>query len=306
MTRALLLLLIAANLICFIWLQGWLGAPQQSEPERLAQQLHPEAMRLGPPLPDAPAAALPAAATMRAPQAIVVQQSSDMPEEAEAPEPLAAAPEASDAVAAIPIIRLTPDAATDDGAETATEAPPPPATPAPKEATPTAAAAPKPPPPPPSPTVCLQAGGFNERQIETLRRRAGAALPAGSWKAIPTSPPGQQLWMVYLKQPSDTAAARLRAQLRAQGIDVDRPGAALEPGISLGRYSSEERARIGMRELVARGVGGTRIVPVSIGQDTRTWALRLPRATPQLRQRAQQALGNALGGRSFQECPPNQ
>lgn len=52
MLRALVLLLIAANLAFFAWNQGWLGPmlkpPMSSErePERMGQQIHPEAVRL--------------------------------------------------------------------------------------------------------------------------------------------------------------------------------------------------------------------------------------------------------------------
>jgi len=51
MLRALALSLVGANLLLFAWTQGWLGrlapappALQGREPERLEQQVHPEAL----------------------------------------------------------------------------------------------------------------------------------------------------------------------------------------------------------------------------------------------------------------------
>lgn len=42
MLRALLLGLLAANLLFFAWAQGWLGEHRSGEPQRLAKQLRPE------------------------------------------------------------------------------------------------------------------------------------------------------------------------------------------------------------------------------------------------------------------------
>jgi hypothetical protein len=53
--RTVLLLLLLANLFLYLWHAGLLGTlGSQREPERLAQQLQPEALRLLPPGPPAP------------------------------------------------------------------------------------------------------------------------------------------------------------------------------------------------------------------------------------------------------------
>lgn len=82
MLRALVLVLLLANAAYFAWTQGWLmafnlGPVPQAEPQRLAQQINPEAMRLlGSPTPAAvapvaaasvPVAAAPAASTATPP-----------------------------------------------------------------------------------------------------------------------------------------------------------------------------------------------------------------------------------------------
>jgi len=47
--RLFFLLLVLANLIFFAWAQGYLGTPDDGhEPQRLAQQLHPERLRIVP------------------------------------------------------------------------------------------------------------------------------------------------------------------------------------------------------------------------------------------------------------------
>lgn len=62
MLRALVLLLFLANLLFYLWTQGWLTAVVgvqpggEHEPERLARQIHPEAVRVLPPEPASEAA----------------------------------------------------------------------------------------------------------------------------------------------------------------------------------------------------------------------------------------------------------
>lgn len=62
--RPLVLLLVLANLAFFAWSQGYLrllgvGPAPQSEPQRMAQQLRPQALRV---LREGPAASVPAEA----------------------------------------------------------------------------------------------------------------------------------------------------------------------------------------------------------------------------------------------------
>jgi len=169
-------------------------------------------------------------------------------------------------------------------------------TPAPAPATPAA------PPAPasaaaPAPTVCLQIGTFDATQIEAVRR-AAASLPAGSWRVDPVQLPGR--WMLYIgKLPDAAAVAARRAELRAAGVDTDRPGAALEPGLSLGRFSSEEAAERGLEGLARKGVRGARVVRER--RDTPAFLLRLPQADAALRRQAR-GLGSVLGEHDWRAC----
>lgn len=178
---------------------------------------------------------------------------------------------------------------------TVAEAPPAP------EPVPPPAAAPAPvaeTPPKPAPTACLQAGVFDQRQANALRE-AAAGLPAGSWRLDEVQLPGR--WMVYVGKLADAdAVAAKRAELRALGVDTDRPGAALEPGLSLGRFSTEEAAERALTDLGRKGVRTARVVRER--RDVPGYLLRLPRADSALRQRASASLGKAMGGKTWRDC----
>lgn len=76
MLRWMLALVVVANLLFLAWSQHWLaplglGPVSQSEPQRLSQQMHPEAIVLRPARPAAPqgASAVIAASAVSAPAA---------------------------------------------------------------------------------------------------------------------------------------------------------------------------------------------------------------------------------------------
>ena len=146
--------------------------------------------------------------------------------------------------------------------------------------------------------VCLQAGTFDARQAEALRQ-AAAQLPAGSWRLDPIPVSGR--WMVYLGRFADEeAVARKRAELRALKIDYDRPGAALEPGLSLGRYSTAEGAQRALAQLSEQGVRRARVVQER--GDAPAYLLRLPAVNDAQRAEAETALRPALAGKALRPC----
>jgi len=152
-------------------------------------------------------------------------------------------------------------------------------------------------PPPPRNTRCLQAGVFDAAQSTQLRN-ALSSWPEDSWSLESTPIAGR--WMVYLGPLADEkAVAQKRSELRALGVDFDRPGLALEPGLSLGRYSSEERAHNAHATLVSKGVRALRVVvdrPASPG-----FTLRLPAVDSELQTRLK-TLRAALGNKTLREC----
>lgn len=228
MLRIAVFILLLANAGYFLWNQGLLAslgwAPQQqSEPERLLQQLQPEALQLLlPPITAAPGKPAPA----------------DVPALAE-------------------------------------------------------------PAAPSVPGQCLQAGIFDEEQSDALRRALALQLPDGSWSLASTTVPGR--WMVYMGKFADSQALeKKRAELRARKLDFDRAGGALEPGLSLGRFSSEEAATRELSQLVRQGVRSARVVQER--PDRHGFVLRLPAATPALRE--QLAALPALAGKPLRACTP--
>lgn len=226
MLRIALLILLLANAGYFAWSQGALvslgWAPQQhNEPERLQQQLRPEALKL--------------------------QQ----------PAAVAGAPTAS--------------------------------SPAPAPA--------EPPPAQEGPAQCLQAGIYDDDASDKLRRALLLQLPEGSWKLDEITQPGR--WMVYMGKFADNQALeKKRAELVARKLDHDRAGGTLDPGLSLGRFSSEEAATRELTQLVRQGVRSARVVQER--PDKHGYVLRLPAATPALR--AQLEALPAFGDKAFKAC----
>lgn len=236
MLRFLVLLLVLLNGVFYAWAQGWLapwgfsGAPQ-TEPQRLAQQLRAEALRV----------LSPVAATS-------------------APSP-AAAPASGTAAAAAPAA---------GGASAAVG------------------------------TVCLQAGVFDDAQVERLRGALQTALPAGGWRFEPTVEAAR--WIVYMGRYGDAqAVARKRAELRALNISAEAPrNPQLEPGLSLGAYPSEAAARAALDQFATRGVRTARVTleqPERPGQQLRIDALEAAQ-----RDAVRQALGPALAGKALTPC----
>lgn len=127
--------------------------------------------------------------------------------------------------------------------------------------------------------VCLQAGPMNDARAATVRS-ALAALPAGTWTLDTVEVSGR--WMVYMGRFADEeTVARKRTELRALKVAFDRPGQAFEPGLSLGRFSTEEAAQRGLADLTANGVRTARVVQERAAETHQL--LRLPAATSAVR-----------------------
>lgn len=239
MLRLAVVLLLLANAGYYAWSQGllreWGFAPvDESEPQRMEQQIAPQNLRL---LPQGRKAGATAPASAPASSAPAASASSG----ASAPASAAAATE---------------------------------------------------------PQVCLQAGVFDARQADALRQTA-AALPEGSWSLESTPITGR--WMVYMGRfPDEEVVTKKRAELRALKIPYDRPGAALEPGLSLGRFSTEEAAQRGLALLVGQGVRTARVVQERA--DAPGFTLRLPAVAESQRSRVEATLQPALAGKTLRSC----
>ena len=184
-------------------------------------------------------------------------------------------------------------------AQGATNNPTPPPAPAAAPAADTAASTPAPTAAAPADAgECLQAGIFDEKQATALRT-AAASLPPGSWTLEPTPITGR--WMIYMGRFDDQDTLdKKRAELRARKVDFDRAGGTLEPGLSLGRFSTEEAAQRGLTALNAQGVRTARVIQER--QAATGFILKLPAVTDAQRQQWLATLRPAMAGKTLGSC----
>lgn len=272
MLRWVIVLLVLANAGYFAWTQGYLNglgmAPvEQREPERLAQQMKPEVLRVlnGPrqtPSTDAPAAP-PDPGTATAPAT------------SPAPSATTVAPPQS---AAAPVVAPAP-------------APPAPASaPAPSVAAANDTA----------PRACWQASGFAEPQAELLRAElALLGLPTSQWQ-LTESRSGAR-WIVYMGRYENAAQLdRKKAELRGIGINFrEITAAGMSPGLALGTYSTEAAAQQALRDAEQAGVRTAKVAQERA--ESVSFALRLPSITDAQRA-AVQGLGKAMAGKTLRRC----
>jgi hypothetical protein len=108
-------------------------------------------------------------------------------------------------------------------------------------------------------TDCLQAGLFTDSEADSLKQSLDS-WPPNSWSLEPATDPPR--WIVYMgKYPGVEQVARKRAELRQLGISFEAPAnPELEPGLSLGGFTSEAAANQGLASLSERGVHTARVV----------------------------------------------
>ena len=234
--RILIIILLALNAIAFTGVQGWLGgAPPRTEPERFAQQLDPERIRLAS---DPPASAAPEAGA-------ATDTASSQPEKL-----ASAAAETGSAEATL--VALPPDGGAEAGSAgtAAAEAPVPETPPAPQAA----AAA-------PVPTSCVAWSELSEAQADALMRRLRGSGASAERSKIETP----SSWWVRIPPQGSRERAEEQAQaLRALGVRdlfiVQERGPA-QYAISLGVFKTEPRARQMLTELRAQGVRNAGVEP---------------------------------------------
>ena len=146
--------------------------------------------------------------------------------------------------------------------------------------------------------ACYQASGIEEAQADSIRR-ALAGKPKSDWELVPSHQNGR--WMVYMgKFPDAEFLDRKRGELRLMNIDFDRAGGNFEPGLSLGRFSTEEAAQRQLATYARQGVRSARVVQER--PDVTTYALRLPKATPTFRSEVVALAGKNLLPKALQTC----
>jgi hypothetical protein len=145
---------------------------------------------------------------------------------------------------------------------------------------------------------CLQAGPFSPAEADAWRK-AASALPQGSWRLESVPVPGR--WMIYMGRFADAdVLAKKRIELRIRKVTVDRTNnPELEPGLSLGRFSSEDAAERVLANLNNRGVRTARVIQER--PNSEIFTLRLPLVDAALHAQLARLQG-ALAGKPLRSC----
>jgi hypothetical protein len=148
--------------------------------------------------------------------------------------------------------------------------------------------------------ACLEAGPFDDAQVEAAEAALAALVPAGHWARIPVTVPGS--WILYMgKYLDDETFQRKQGELRRLKVNFERVTSPpdLAPGLSLGRFDAEDAAEQGLADLAPRGVRTARVVQLVAPRPTHV--LRVEGAEPVL---ARQVLGlkNEALGKGFASC----
>lgn len=150
----------------------------------------------------------------------------------------------------------------------------------------------------PRPPECLLSPMLDEPQVASLRTLL-ASFPAGAWNLEPATEPAR--WIIYMgPYPGVEQVARKRAELRQLGISFESlANPALEPGLSLGSFTSEAAAQQQLATLAERGVRTARVAqerPEQRGQ-----RLVLPAVDDNLRPRLEE-LKPVLATKPLRSC----
>lgn len=155
------------------------------------------------------------------------------------------------------------------------------------------------------PTRCIQVAALNDKQFGVLRIALVSGLPDSGWVVNTSTQPAR--WLVYsgkLSSPAIMAAKKTELRdLKVEFREVTTP--ALQPGLAMGTYSSEERAQQALKDVTRAGVKGARVVPERL--ETTLTTVQWPKATDSLQGQVQTLLqrlaDEGLEGKLPQPCP---
>ncbi len=275
--RALVVLLVLANIAFFAWTRGWLHSSlgtkpfDEREPQRLQRQIQPDAVELR-------SAAVPASGAARAPSSATATATAT-----------ATARSGSGAVKTAPDL-VASEAAASEAASAAAAA-----SAVAMAAASAAAMADKP------PIACLETGPVNEATVAALGRElTGMGVPAGGWSASAAARLG---WWVYMGRYADDAlTSRKSEELRRINVRHERARAPadLVPGLVLGQYATRESAEADLARLGGRGIRTARVIEVPAAPALQTVKLTTNDAALLTRLRTWRSA--ALGGQPLGVC----
>ena len=162
--------------------------------------------------------------------------------------------------------------------------------------TPTVAAA--------TPLACLEAGPFAAAEIAAAEAAVRAALPnatPGTWASLKSEQPGT--WIVYMgKYPNRDLLVKKREELARRKVtfeDVTSP-AALDPGLSLGRFEERAVADKALAQFAQQGIHTAKVL--ELAPPASSFRLRVDRADASLAAQLTELKADALLGKPFAAC----
>lgn len=149
------------------------------------------------------------------------------------------------------------------------------------------------------PKECLQAGPFTDAQLGALRPVLDEILTADAWQL--TKVQERARWIIYMGKYLNAAALdKKRAELNAKNVKAQTlTNPALEPGLSLGSFDSQQAANAELARLVPRGIRTARVVQEQ--EEQQATMLKFPALTEAMKQRLIQAKPG-LVGKSLKSC----
>lgn len=149
------------------------------------------------------------------------------------------------------------------------------------------------------PRHCLIAGPFDTAQVSALDQALTVALSPGSWQFESVTVP--ELWIIYMgKFANAEALEKKRSELTSLKLmpqTVRNP--ALEIGLSLGSYDTQQAATAELAKLTQRGIRTARVLQErAAGNAT---YLKLPAVTDAMKQRLND-VKPALAGQTLKPC----
>jgi hypothetical protein len=151
---------------------------------------------------------------------------------------------------------------------------------------------------------CLEAGPFAATEIaaaEGTLRSALPNVPGASWSSIKTDVPGT--WIVYLgTYPNRDVLDRRKEELGRRNVpfeEVHSP-AALEPGLSLGRFEGRASADKALEQFTQQGIRSAKVI--EIVAPTSVYRLRVEPVDAALAAQLGALRAEALVGKPFAAC----
>ena len=150
------------------------------------------------------------------------------------------------------------------------------------------------------PFACLEAGPFSVEQVVVAASALPATLPGSAWADVTVDKPGA--WIVYMGRYSDRELLSKKKEELARiklPFEEVRNSPALEPGLSLGRFTDRNAADLALAQFGTRGVHSAKVVeitPVSTAH-----MLRVEKADATLSAQLTGLRADALG-KGFQAC----